>query len=176
MEFRSQKFGVQGRGETVKAIPLSLAEANQYIAEHHRHHRPVPRDKFRVGCEVGGKLVGVACVGQPVARLLCDGYTLEVTRCCTDGTKGVCSFLYSRCARIAKELGYKKIITYILEEENGTSLKASGWHCEVEKCGGVVGTYQADQGRSLYTPFLVTSKNTPSAKNKGGQKIYEVMQ
>lgn len=120
----------------MNAIPLTLAEANQFIEKHHRHHHKVIRDKFRVGCEVGGKLVGVATVGQPLARLLCDGYTLEVTRLCTDGTKGVCSFLYSRCARIAKEMGYKKIITYILETEDGTSLKASGWHCEAEKCGG----------------------------------------
>ena len=120
----------------MNAIPLTLTEANQFIEKYHRHHHKVPRDKFRVGCEVGGKLVGVATVGQPLARLLCDGYTLEVTRLCTDGTKGVCSFLYSRCARIAKEMGYHKIITYILESEDGTSLKASGWHCEVEKCGG----------------------------------------
>ena len=120
----------------MNAIPLTLTEANQFIEKYHRHHHKVPRDKFRVGCEVGGKLVGVATVGQPLARLLCDGYTLEVTRLCTDGTKGVCSFLYSRCARIAKEMGYHKIITYILDTEDGTSLKASGWHCEVEKCGG----------------------------------------
>lgn len=120
----------------MNATPLTLTEANKFIAEYHRHHKPVPRDKFRVGCEVDGKLVGVVIVGQPVARMLCDGYTLEVTRLCTDGTKGVCSFLYSRAARIAKEMGYKKIITYILESENGTSLKASGWHLEKEKCGG----------------------------------------
>ena len=121
----------------LKAIPLTLAQANEFIEKHHRHHHKVPRDKFRVGCEMDGKLVGVATVGQPLARLLCDGYTLEVTRLCTDGTKDVCSFLYSRTARIAKEMGYKKIITYILETESGTSLKASGWHLEKEKCGGV---------------------------------------
>lgn len=126
-----------GNAMKLTAVPLSFKEANAYIAEKHRHHMPVPRDKFRVGCEnEDGKLVGVATVGNPVARTLCDGYTLEVTRLCTDGTANVCSFLYSRCARIAKEMGYKKIITYILETEDGTSLKASGWHCEVEKCGG----------------------------------------
>lgn len=31
-------------------------------------------------------LVGVAVVGRPVARLLDDGLTLEVTRVATDGT------------------------------------------------------------------------------------------
>ena len=120
----------------MNAVPLTLEEANQFIANYHRHHTPVKRDKYRVGCEEEGRLVGVVIVGNPVARMLCDGYTLEVTRLCTDGTKGDCSFLYSRAARIARELGYKKIITYILETESGTSLKASGWHCEAEKCGG----------------------------------------
>ena len=154
----------------MNAIPLTLTEANQFIEKHHRHHHKVPRDKFRVGCEVGGKLVGVATVGQPLARLLCDGYTLEVTRLCTDGTKGVCSFLYSRCARIAKEMGYHKIITYILESEDGTSLKASGWHCEAKKCGGVDGMYRAVQGKSWCIPFLVTKKNIPLARSRDGQK------
>lgn len=121
----------------LKAKPISLTESNIFVAEHHRHHLPVTRDKFRVACEVDGKIVGVANVGNPVARKLCDGYTLEVTRLCTDGTKDVCSFLYSRCARICKEMGYKKIITYILETEDGTSLKASGWHLDKENAGGV---------------------------------------
>ena len=121
----------------LKAKPISLTESNIFVAEHHRHHLPVTRDKFRVACEVDGKIVGVANVGNLVARKLCDGYTLEVTRLCTDGTKDVCSFLYSRCARICKEMGYKKIITYILETGDGTSLKASGWHLDKENAGGV---------------------------------------
>lgn len=61
---------------------------------------------------------------------------MEVIRCCTDGTKNACTFLYSRCARIAEEMGYKKIVTYILASESGISLKASGWHCEDDNCGG----------------------------------------
>lgn len=116
----------------LKAVPLELKESNAFVAEHHRHHDPVHRDKFRVGCTEGGVLVGVANVGRPVARALCDGHTLEVLRLCSTGERDVCSFLYSRCARIAKEMGYSKIITYILESENGTSLKASGWHKEAD--------------------------------------------
>ena len=156
----------------MKAIPLTLTEANQFIEKYHRHHHRVPRDKFRVGCEVDGKLVGVATVGQPLARMLCDGYTLEVTRLCTDGTKGVCSFLYSRCARISKEMGYKKIITYILESESGTSLKASGWYLDKEKCGGVVGMYRTVQERLLPQHYLGKNRNIPSARSRDGQKIW----
>jgi hypothetical protein len=116
----------------LKAVPLNLKESNEFVAKYHRHHDPVYRDKFRVGCTKGGMLVGVANVGRPVSRNLDNGKTLEVTRLCTTGEKDVCSFLYSRCARIAKEMGYSKIITYILESEPGVSLKAAGWHKEAD--------------------------------------------
>ena len=114
----------------MEAVPIELKTANEFVAKLHRHHDPVYRDKFRLGCLVGGVLVGVIQAGRPVSRVLDDGLTIEVVRCCTDGTYNACSFLYSRMARIAKERGYKKIITYILENEDGTSLKASGWHLE----------------------------------------------
>ena len=89
-----------------KTVPLELKVANEYVAMLHRHHDPVYRDKFRFGASLDGKLVGVIQVGRPVSRNLDDGKTLEVVRLCTDGTKDVCSFLYSKAARIAKEMGY----------------------------------------------------------------------
>lgn len=122
--------------EVMKAIPIELKEANAYVAKYHRHHKPVNRDKFRVGCEEAGELIGIIQVGRPLSRMLDDGKTVEVVRCCTDGRPNAASFLYSRAARIAKEMGYKKIITYILQSEPGTSLKASGWHQDSENCGG----------------------------------------
>ena len=119
------------------AVPMELKEVQDYINENHRHHRASNRDKFRIGLQdTNGNIGGVVQVGRPVARYLDDGLTLEVLRLCTDGTKDACSFLYSRCARIAKELGYRRIITYILETENGASLRASGWICEDSECGG----------------------------------------
>lgn len=78
----------------------------------------------------GGVLHGVAICSNPVARNADDGLTLEVSRVCTDGIRNGCSMLYGACARIAKEMGFRKIQTYILETESGTSLKASGWECE----------------------------------------------
>lgn len=114
--------------------PLSLADANFYVAENHRHHKPVRGHKFSIGCEKDGKLIGVAIIGRPVSRYLDNGKTLEVTRLCTDGTKNACSFLYGAAWRAAQALGYSKIITYTLESENGASLRASGW-----KCAGTAG-------------------------------------
>lgn len=119
----------------MKAVPLELKQANDFVDKLHRHHDSVHRDKFRIGCEVNGKLVGVVQLARPVSRMLDDGKTIEVVRLCTDGTPNVCSFLYSRAARIATEIGYSKIITYILESESGTSLKACGWHKEVDTKG-----------------------------------------
>ncbi len=110
------------------AVPVELRAANEFVNNLHRHHDAVYRDKFRVGCvDEQGVLRGVAQAGRPVSRVLDDGQTIEVVRCCTDGTKNACSFLYARLARCAKALGYKKIITYILENEDGASLRAAGW-------------------------------------------------
>lgn len=120
----------------VKACPLELKQANEFVDSLHRHHDAVHRDKFRIGAEVDGKLVGVVQVGRPVSRMLDDGRTLEVVRLCTDGTKDVCSFLYAKAARIAKEMGYSRIITYILDSESGTSLKACGWVFDGTTGGG----------------------------------------
>ena len=117
------------------AVPLELKAANAFVESLHRHHDPVHRDKFRIGCEVDGKLVGVVQLGRPVSRYLDDGKTIEVVRLCTDGTYNVCSFLYSKAARIASEMGYSKIITYILDSESGISLKASGWRKEADTIG-----------------------------------------
>lgn len=120
----------------MKAVPIELKAANEYVAQNHRHHSPVYRDKFRVACTEHGRICGVIQCGRPVSRHLDDGKTLEVTRCCTDGTANACSFLYGRAARIAKEMGYERIITYILISESGASLKAAGWECEKEIAGG----------------------------------------
>lgn len=109
------------------AVPLDLAEANAFVALHHRHHKPVVGHKFSIGAALHDQIVGAVIVGRPVARRRDDGLTLEVTRLCTDGTANACSFLYGAAARAAFALGYKRIGTYILKSEPGTSLAAAGW-------------------------------------------------
>lgn len=115
--------------------PISLKKANAYVAIYHRHHKATRGHKFSLAAYEGGTLVGVAICGRPVSRHLDDGKTLEVNRLCTDGTKNVCSFLYSASARVAKEMGYERIITYILQSESGVSLKASGFTCDGDAGG-----------------------------------------
>ena len=117
-------------------VPLTLKCANDFVIQNHRHHGKVQGCKFCIGAvDEKGKLRGVAIAGRPVSRYLDNGTTAEITRLCTDGFKNACSFLYAACTRIAKEMGYTKIITYILITENGASLKAAGWS-EQGVCGG----------------------------------------
>lgn len=107
--------------------PISLHEANAFIAANHRHHKPTRGMKFALSAYEGDVLLGVAIVGRPVARGWDHNEVAEVTRLCTGGAPNVCSFLYGAARRAAKAMGYARIITYILGSEPGTSLKAAGW-------------------------------------------------
>lgn len=111
----------------LRAVPISLEEANAFVERHHRHHGDVVGHKFSIGAALGEDIVGVSIVGRPVARRLDDGMTLEVTRLCTDGTRNACSFLYGASARAAFALGYRRIGTYIAKSEPGVTLRAAGW-------------------------------------------------
>ena len=113
----------------LELVPITLKEANFFVQQYHRHHKPVTGHKFSIAASDGEKIVGVAIVGRPVSRYLDDGWTLEVNRLCTDGTKNACSFLYAAAWRAARAMGYRKIVTYILDTESGASLRAAGWVC-----------------------------------------------
>lgn len=130
-------------------VPVSLREANAFVNEHHRHHRGVAGHKFSIGCAQDGRLVGVAIIGRPVSRYLDDGHTVEVTRLCSTGERNVCSFLYGAAAKSAKALGYEKIITYTLDSEPGSSLKAAGWKC-CGQAGGIRWTGERRPAADLY--------------------------
>lgn len=138
-----------GGRSMLEICPVSLKEANAFVERHHRHHKPVVGHKFSIGCCDGEKIVGVAIVGRPVSRHLDDGWTLEVNRLCTDGTRNACSMLYAAAWRAAKAMGYKKLITYILDSEPGTSLKAAGWKC-IGKAGGLRWTGKRKPEVDLY--------------------------
>jgi hypothetical protein len=122
---------------TLQIVPCDLADANAFVAVHHRHHGPVIGHKFSIGVtDAAGSLRGVAIVGRPNARHLDDGWTLEVTRLATDGCPHACSALYAAAWRAARAMGYRKVVTYILASERGTSLKAAGWACVGSSRGG----------------------------------------
>lgn len=116
--------------------PITLTDAAAFVAQRHRHHKPPQGGLFAVACASGEEVVGVAIVGRPVARMLDDGWTAEVTRLATDGSRNACSILYAAAWRACRALGYRKLVTYILDTEPGTSLKAAGWKCIGEAGGG----------------------------------------
>jgi hypothetical protein len=110
--------------------PCPLDEANAFVKRHHRHHPPVVGHKFALSvADETGEVRGVAIVGRPVARALDDGLTLEVLRVATDGCHNACSALYGACRRAAFALGYRRLVTYTLASESGSSLRGAGWKC-----------------------------------------------
>lgn len=120
-------------------IPITLKQANAFVTDNHRHHGKTAGCKFALGLVENKELVGVAICGRPISRFLDDGLTLEVNRLCTDGTRNACSMLYAACVRVARAMGYKKVITYTLASENGASLKASNF-ADNGIAGGVIWT------------------------------------
>jgi len=138
----------------LELAPVSLKQANAYVKECHRHHGPVTGHKFSLGVKSGGMLVGVAIIGRPVSRYLDDGKTLEVTRVCTDGTKNACSFLYVAAWRAARAMGYKKLITYILDTESGVSVEAAGFKRADGLAGGKRWTGKRKPPADLYPPQM----------------------
>ena len=119
--------------ERLQIVPVSFRQAQAFVAEYHRHHKPPRGMKFCLGVAQGDLLVGVATVGRPVARAYDDGFTLEVNRTCTDGARNANSMLYGAAWRAAKALGYRRIITYTEEGEHGASLRAAGYCVVAER-------------------------------------------
>lgn len=117
--------------------PLTLKQANDLVAQLHRHHKPAVGHRFSLGVrDDQGTPHGACIVGRPVARMTDQYAVAEVTRLVTDGTKNACSMLYAAAARACKAMGFQRIQTFILDSELGTSLKASGWTLDGVTCGG----------------------------------------
>ena len=124
-------------GPRLVVVPCTLRGARAFVEQHHRHHRPPQGGLFAVAVAVGEDVVGVAIVGNPVARLSADGWTAEVTRLCViEGHPNACSMLYGACWRAARALGWRRCITYTLPAEGGASLRGAGWRLIGEAGGG----------------------------------------
>lgn len=107
--------------------PITLKKALAYVRERHRHSVAPRGGVFCASAWSTERLCGVGIAGRPVARMLQDGLTLEITRVCTDGTPNACSLLYGALVRAGRALGYTRFVTYTRADEPGTSLRAAGW-------------------------------------------------
>ena len=126
----------------LQIVPITIREAQRFVAMFHRHHKPPCGAKFAIAVAEAENIVGVVLVGRPVSRMLDDGWTLEVTRTCTTGARNANSMLYGAAWRTAHAMGYRQLITYTLAEESGASLRSAGWKC-LGKAGG--GTWNRKQ-------------------------------
>lgn len=121
-------------GSGLRLVPLSFRDACSFVALWHRHHRPPVGCKFVVGvADAGDVLRGVLIAGRPVARMLDDGMTLEVSRTATDGTRNANSMLYGAARRACFALGYRRLVTYTQAGESGASLRGAGWRVVAER-------------------------------------------
>jgi hypothetical protein len=134
-------------------VPLSLAQANEFVLKHHRHHGPLRFYKFAIGtADETGALRGVAVIGRPVARHRDDGRTAEIGRLATDGCPNACSKLLAAAWRAARAMGYCRMGTYTLAEEPGTSLDAAGWKLIYTTKGGSGWARHTRPGRTRSNP------------------------
>jgi len=109
-------------------VPCELAEANAFVAEHHRHLGRVPGHRFSLAvADEAGAVRGVAIVGRPIGRRDDDGWTVQLVRSATDGCPNAPSALNAACRRVAFALGYRRILSFSLQDESGASYRASGW-------------------------------------------------
>lgn len=121
---------------SISVVPVTLREARAYVDQVHRHHRAPQGGLFAIGASDGAAIVGVVIVGRPVARMLDDEYTCEVTRLASDGSRNVCSMLYRAAWRAARAMGYQRLVTYTLASEPGSSLLGAGFRLIGEAGGG----------------------------------------
>lgn len=159
--------GYGGRGDCVfdgagvnllRIVPVKHHDANEFVRKLHRHNRPTLGAIFCVA--VAGAIVhGVAIVGRPVARRLDDGMTVEILRVATDGARNACSMLYGACRRVARELGYQRVVTYTLPAEGGASLRAAGFKFDGEAGGsGAMWASRPDRAAEAIGDDLVGGK------------------
>lgn len=122
--------------EHLELHPIPLIEARAFCDRTHRKLRAPIGGLFALAAVVGGEVRAVVIVSRPVARGLADDYTCEVTRLASDGTRNACSFLYRAAWRAARALGYRRLITYTMLDESGSSLRGAGFRLAGEYGGG----------------------------------------
>jgi hypothetical protein len=103
----------------MQVIPSTLKEANRLVTEWHSHSGPSKFHKAAVAIRADGRVVAVAIVGRPKARMLDDDETCEVLRVATDRYPNACSAPDPRLA-----------------EECGACLRAAGFRKEAASGGG----------------------------------------
>lgn len=118
-------------------VPVTRAAVRAWVERHHSHHHKPNTWIAAVGVANDDVLCCVAILELPKARLLCDGFTAEVSRVASDGeSKHAASKALGSIVRVAFEFGYRRLVTYTLLGEPGTSYRAAGWVPVATSVGG----------------------------------------
>lgn len=134
---------------SLRVVPITLEQANDFVLKHHRHNKVLRGHKFAVGVADDTGLRGVAILGNPSAPALQDGVLIEVRRLCTDGARNACSMLYGAARRAARAMGHAPVITYTLPSEGGASLRAAGFELDKVDAGGPSRLWKSRAGRDV---------------------------
>ena len=113
---------------SLRVVPITISEARAYVEAHHSHHHAPLGGLFACAVAEGERVVCVAVVSRPVARKLGGRSIAEVTRSASDGTRHAASMCLAAATRAAIALGYRRVVSYTLAGEAGTSYRAAGWH------------------------------------------------
>jgi len=118
--------------------PVTFAVVRAFVDRHHAHCRSPVTWRFGAAVWNGMTLVGVAMIGNPVARGFVGRGVVEVNRLCIRRDIpaalrwNAASMLLGHAARTAEQQGWNRIITYTRIDELGASLAAAGWRREAD--------------------------------------------
>ena len=156
----------QGNGPVLdfklRLVPVSFSAARAFIGRHHRHCGPPHAWRFGAGVMNGSALMGVVIVGNPVAPAFNGRGIVEVNRLCVRDDLdpmlrwNCCSKLYAHAAAEAERRGFNRIITYTRADEDGASLRASGWTSE--GAAGGQGWHSARRARSNTNAWIAKER------------------
>lgn len=121
----------------LRVVPCTITDARRWIARHHSHHGPPVSGLAALGVARGDALVCVALAGRPVARLLAG--SAEITRVASVGgeeARHAASMAVAAMARALIALGYRRVVSYTILGEAGTSYRAAGWWPTAITSGG----------------------------------------
>lgn len=114
---------------SLRVVPVTLAAARAMVERHHSHHHAPVGGLLACAVAEGERVCCVAVLSRPVARMLdARGDTAEVTRVASDGTRHAASMCLAAITRAALSLGWRRLVSYTLLGEAGTSYRAAGWH------------------------------------------------
>jgi hypothetical protein len=117
--------------------PITFKDACIFVNENHLHLKAPQGYKFAISAAIDDDIVCVIMIGRPLNRNLDDGSTLEILRLAGKFINNSSSFLVAAGLKVCKNLGYKRLITYIRADEKGHVYKMMGFAAAPKTIGRI---------------------------------------